>query len=99
MRVPFFEDVQKAINFLRRRRQSYVQVFLGGPAGEDVLADLAKFCRANDTCFDPDPRVHAALEGRREVWLRIQQHLNLNAEDLFDLYNGGPLKQRDDENV
>jgi len=60
----------------------------GGPAGQAVLRDLEKFCRANETCFNGDPRIHAAHEGRREVWLRIQQHLNLSSEDLFQLYSG-----------
>ena len=58
------------------------------PAGQEVLVDLAKFCRANQTCYDPDARIHAALEGRREVWLRIQQHLGLTSEQLFSLYGG-----------
>ena len=28
------------------------------------------------------------LEGRREVWIRIQQHMRLNQEQLFALYAG-----------
>ncbi len=80
-------EVQKAKSFVHRRKQNY-QLSLMSPAGQEVLIDLAKFCRANVTCFDPDPRVHAALEGRREVWLRIQQHLGLSTEQLFTLYSG-----------
>lgn len=38
-----------------------------------VLTDLASFCRAHDTTFHTDERTHAMLEGRREVFLRIQQ--------------------------
>lgn len=52
----------------------------------DVLKDLAKFCRAHDTTFHPDPRVHATLEGRREVWLRIQEHLSLDIEEIYELH-------------
>jgi hypothetical protein len=48
-----------------------------------VLADLAKFCRANRSTFHPDPHVAARLDGRREVWLRITQHLNLSTDDLI----------------
>ena len=69
---------------------AYVQTF--NPelvANRVVLADLAKFCRADRSTFHADPRVHAALEGRREVWLRIQEHLNLTPEQLAQLY-GGP---------
>lgn len=57
----------------------------GSPAGRQVLADLAPFCRAAATCFDADPRVHAALEGRREVWLRIANFVNLPIEDILQL--------------
>jgi hypothetical protein len=72
---------------LRARKNAYHGVF-HNPVGQEVLKDLARFCRANETCFHKDPRVHAALEGRREVWLRITQHLNLTTEQLFDLYGG-----------
>lgn len=66
------------------RSRAYKGVF-GGPAGSKVLLDLAIFCRANATAFDPDPRVHAVLEGRREVWLRIQDYLGLSFDDLIAL--------------
>lgn len=71
--------------YISRRRTAYVKVF-AGPFGDEVLADLAKFCRANDTTFHADPRVHAALEGRREVFLRIARHLNLGDEQLWALH-------------
>lgn len=84
-------DVREAfgqtIDFLRGRKQAY-QITFGTSAGQRVLSDLAVFCRANDTCFDPDPRLHAVAEGRREVWLRIQRHLNLSSEELFVLTGG-----------
>lgn len=75
------------LDFLAGRRQSY-QV-LKTPRGQLALEDLAKFCRANESTFHPDPRVHAVLEGRREVWLRIQQHINLPPEELHRLYAPG----------
>lgn len=52
-----------------------------------VLLDLAKFCRAHDTTFDADPRQHAVLEGRREVFLRIQRHIHLTEDQLMDLHS------------
>ena len=81
-------------DFLRRRKQNY-QLALTTPAGQNVLADLAQFCRANETCFHDDPRRHAVLEGRREVWLRIQQHLNLSSEQLMALYAGQQFQMED----
>ena len=63
------------------RHQDYARTF-DGPVAERVLADLARFCRAGESTFHPDPRVHAVLEGRREVWLRIQKYLRLTAADI-----------------
>ena len=77
----------QAFDWLRQRKRAY-QLALTSPAGQEVLVDLAKFCRAHETCFHEDPRKHAVLEGRREVWLRIQQHLHLTADQLMALYNG-----------
>ncbi len=51
-----------------------------------VMMDLAKFCRAHDSTFHPDPRVHAMLEGRREVFLRIAENLNLSSEEIYKLH-------------
>lgn len=83
---------------LSRRRLAYVRTFTN-PPGQEVLEDLARFCRANESCFHADPRAHAVLEGRREVWLRIQRHLQLTDEQLFALH--APVTQavqrRDDD--
>lgn len=75
--------------FLRFRKRDYQNTF-ATPAGARVLVDLAKFCRADDSCFHEDPRLHAVLEGRREVWLRIQKHLNLTPDALYGIYAGNP---------
>lgn len=72
-------------DFLQARRTNYIRVF-SSAQGDAVLRDLAKFCRADQTTFHTDPRLHAVLEGRREVWLRIQHHLQLTPEQLYALY-------------
>lgn len=82
--------IRRTYEFLRGRKKAYALTF-NNPASMEVLVDLAKFCRAGQTTFDPDPRVHAALEGRREVFLRIQDHLNLTTEQLYALYSGRPF--------
>jgi hypothetical protein len=87
------------LDFLRNRKRDYQHALIT-PAGARVLIDLAKFCRANETCFHTDARLHAVLEGRREVWLRIQQHLHLTPEQLAAIYSGNQvalLKDTDDE--
>lgn len=58
----------------------------------EVLLDLAEFCRANESCYHEDPRTHARLEGRRDVWLRIQEHLHLTPAQLMALFQGRPLQ-------
>lgn len=77
--------IQFAKDFLARRRTAYVKTFIS-PFGQEVLADLAKFCRAHETTFHPDARAHAVAEGRREVFLRIQKHLQLSDDQLWQLY-------------
>lgn len=77
--------IQRAKAFLRSRRMSYITTF-EGPDAEKVLRDLAKFCRAHTSTFSGDSRMSDVLEGRREVWLRIQHHLQLSDEDLWDKY-------------
>lgn len=81
--------MQKAREALDRRRYAYRTTF-NGPLAEEVLRDLARFCRAHESTFDADPRVQANLDGRREVWLRLQHHLKLSPEQLWELYSGRP---------
>lgn len=64
-------------------KTAYQTVFGNGPAMQAVLADLRPFCRAEIPCWSEDQRHHARLEGRREVWLRIQDWLTLPEEDLL----------------
>lgn len=79
--------IRHAFEFLRQRSRAYNLAFKT-PAGMEVLADLAKFCRADTSTFDADPRNHALMEGRREVFLRIQSHLHLTPQQLYALYTG-----------
>jgi hypothetical protein len=81
--------IQELLDAIKRaiagRRVAYRQVFRS-PNGERVLADLARFCRANVTTMHPDARAHALAEGRREVWLHIQEQLQLTEDELWTLY-------------
>ncbi len=52
-----------------------------------VLEDLSKFCRAHESTFNPNSHVASKLDGRREVWLHICNHINLSEEDLYQLYS------------
>lgn len=81
---------------LRRRKYAYRRLFLGDDGlsadGQVVLADLAKFCRANSSTAmvspvsrSVDPIAMAMAEGRREVWLRILGHLHIDDRVIFNL--------------
>jgi len=79
--------LDKARDFLLFRTGAYRRVFnLESRDADVVLKDLAKFCRAHVTTFHTDARAHALAEGRREVFLRIQQHLNLPDDQLWKLF-------------
>ena len=79
------------------RRRNYRMLFLDADnkpnrAAEVVLADLRRFCRAqvSTAAINPltrsiDPLAMAMAEGRREVWNRIQAHLNLSDRDITNL--------------
>lgn len=77
--------LDRAKRFLMGRQTAY-RVLFQGPQADEVLADLAKFCRAHDSCYNADARIHAVLEGRREVFLRITRHLKLSDDELWRLY-------------
>jgi hypothetical protein len=85
--------LEKTKLFLSRRQQAYRFVFSQeSEYGKLVLRDLANFCRAQDSAFHADPRAHALLEGRREVWLRIEKHLNLDQQTLWKTYGRKDLE-------
>jgi hypothetical protein len=75
----------QAFEQMQERKRAY-QLAFTSPAGIAVLEDLTRFCRGEVTCFDSDPRMHALLEGRRDVYLRIKRHLNLSTEQLLEIY-------------
>lgn len=79
-------DNRRARDALTRRQKDFQMTFGSGEFAEAVLADLARFCRASETTFHADPRIHAVLEGRREVWLRIRDHLDMDDETLWQKY-------------
>lgn len=76
-------------NLLLERKRNYLQTFeKESVPATAVLKDLERFCRAHESTFSPDPRVHALLEGRREVYLRIMDYLELELDDLMVKYKG-----------
>ena len=85
---------------LRDRARAYQRIFLGhGTDTDDVLSDLAKFCRASETTYLPDQRLSDVLIGRREVFLRISHHLHLSQEQLWELYGNKHLPPPEPEEI
>lgn len=76
-------QAERLLHDTEQLKTAYQIVFGDGPAGQAVLADLGRFCRADEPCWSEDQRHHARLEGRREVWLRIQNELKLPSEELL----------------
>lgn len=94
--------VRRAYEFLRFRKRDYQLTFdMRSVSAQRVLQDLAKFCRATETCVVPgDQRMTDVLEGRREVWLRITNHINLTTDQLYAMSTGrsfNPLDLEDKE--
>ena len=88
--------LNRVMDFLGRRRTAYIRTFMC-PPGQEVLQDLAKFCRATESTFHADPRVEGRLDGRREVWLRNQRHLNMTNEQLNALHAPAVQAERRDD--
>ena len=78
--------IDRIRDFLTTRAQAYKRTFRGA-SGERVLNDLAHFCRAHSSTFNPDPRMEGILQGRREVWLRIAAHMNMTEKELWSHFN------------
>lgn len=94
LRLKVEKDVAAAKQLLGERKRAYYHLFVEGtPAPEDralVLKDLSAFCRAEESTFHENDRVHALLTGRQEVMLRIGDYMRLDADALFDKYAKPP---------
>lgn len=61
------------------------QFVFAAPDGKIVLADLAAYCGARKSTFDPDARKHAHNAGKRDVFLRIQEFSTLSLDEIYAL--------------
>jgi hypothetical protein len=77
---------EQALQVFSDCKRAYQLVF-ATPAGQAVLVDLEPFCRAKESCVVPGKTdLTNVLEGRREVYLRIRDYLDLTAEQLVEKY-------------
>lgn len=97
------EQAAKLLEDTAQLQRAYQIAFGTGEASQAVLADLGKFCRADEPCWSEDQRHHARYEGRREVWLRIQTQMKSSVEDLLERrlgysYEVVKIEPEDEEN-
>lgn len=80
------EAKERITAFLRARKLAYLRVFVdGNSTPEDramVRNDLSNFCRKTRSTYNKDPRLSDHLGGRREVVLRIDDHIELTVDEL-----------------
>ena len=55
------------------------------PDAPAVLAHLMDTCCVNETTIDENPFIMAAAEGRRQVWVAINNILSMDARDIRDV--------------
>ena len=96
-------DAERLLHDVAQLKTAY-QITFSGEGGAAVLVDLGRFCRADEPCWSEDQRHHARLEGRREVWLRIQAELKLPEEELLqrrvgDSYTVVKIEPEDNEDA
>lgn len=86
------EAAHKLKRFIFRRQAAYLDTF-AGPRAETVLQDIANFCRACKTIYTSEERASWILEGRRQVWMRIQDQLRLTQDELWRLYRDPKIEE------
>lgn len=76
---------EQLIEEIEVRQRNFRNTFqMNQPANIEVIEHLKKFCRAEESCVVPGDRdMSLVLEGRREVWLMIDEFLNKTPEQIF----------------
>jgi len=80
---------EKIRQVLYERKQAYFRLFGGAAMPGDkatVLKDLSWFCHGDRTPWHDNPRIHALISGRNEVYRRITDFLELSMDDLIRKY-------------
>jgi hypothetical protein len=92
--------VQETVDWLRGLRKAFRLTFeVHQPANVTALQNLQSFCFATRSCAVPGDRDRTLLnEGRREVWLHLNEYLHLNEEQLYQLKIGGTPTTKEQSN-
>lgn len=79
-------SLQVALQKLGFRQRAYQSAFAEGSPGHMVLVDLALYCKAFKTDEVQDPNTLMRMQGRRDVFFRIFDHLKLTPNELEAVY-------------
>lgn len=71
--------------FEPKKVRSAMKKAFGGPMGKLALAWIADTCGATETTADDNANRMMIAEGRRQVWLAIQDVLSMSESDIRDL--------------
>ena len=70
--------------FWTQQKQAFNRAFM--PVDGPLMKDFIRFCRWKATIASPEPNLIYMMEGRRQVLIRVFQHLELDVEALAVLY-------------
>lgn len=80
----------ESLKYFAEWKAAYQAAFAEAIKGS-VFADLAKFCHAYETTVVPGDRDQSyVMEGRRQVYLRIQNFIERTPQELVALYTTQP---------
>jgi hypothetical protein len=68
--------------FIKGKEDAY-RACLKTELGETVLADLRVFCNGTQSNFSTDALEMARMEGRREVFTRVMNYLNVDYSEYY----------------
>ena len=76
----------EALSEYAERKRAFNSAFAMGPHGPRVTELLGVFCRSRETTAIAGRDMTYLLEGRRQVFLLIQDYLELTPEQLIRKY-------------
>ena len=77
----------EALKYFSEWKAAYQAVFGENARKSPAFIDLAKFCHARETCVVVGDRDQSlVMEGRRQVYLRLMNFVELTPEELVALY-------------
>ena len=79
-------SLQIALQKLGFRQRAYQSAFGEGSPGHMVMVDLALYCKAFKTDDVQEPNTLMRMQGRRDVFFRIFDHLKLTPNELEAVY-------------